>query len=398
MKPFAKQAFAWPDTAAAGQDAASLSAPLTVEVFDPERLATFERARWARLSTRAAPGNIFAQDWFMELALRHCHTSMSLRLVVVRQELGEWLGTLPVAFENSVASCPMPSWHSWRAASQFIGTPLVLPGAEPAFWQALLDHFDRRPGLALALCLDNLPLDDPATLALADLCARQNRPLVCVGQFGRPARMPGIGRDADRRDSAKLDRRLDALERKLARELGPVSLVLHRRSEEREAWIAAFLALEKAGWKGRTASALACCADNTQLFREVIHHGHRLGTVRLASLRAGDQIVAMSSWFIAAGHGYGFKMAHDEAWRRCAPGRLLMRRIARLHDSEAAQLFDTCSPPGSPPDALWPDTRAFGTFAVAIGGRTRRAMMDGLLAAGERWRKSRRKGESGIVR
>lgn len=398
MKPFTAHAFAPPEASAPEPGAPFLSAPLKVELLRPAGLPASERARWARLSTRAAPGNIFAQDWFMEPALRHCGTAMSQRLAVVRQETGEWLGALPVTLETSLGRCPLPSWHSWHATNQFIGTPLVLAGAERAFWQALLERFDRRPGPTLALCMDNLPLDDPATLALADLCAQQGRTLACVRTFERPARMPDPGHPASRQRSAKLDKRLDALERKLTRELGPVSLVLHKYAEERDAWIAAFLALEKAGWKGRAASALACCADNAQLFREVIHHGHRLGTVRLASLRAGDQIVAMSSWFVAAGRGYGFKMAHDEAWRRCAPGRLLMRRVARLHDSEATQLFDTCAPANTPRDALWPDARAFGTFAVAIGGRTRQALMRRVLTFRERWRGSGREVEHGLIR
>jgi len=387
MKPFADTAFTPAPGGARGIAAvpAEPGSPLSVALLRPAGLAAEERARWARLSARAAPGNIFAQDWFMEPALRHCASAASLRLAVVRRDSGEWLGVLPVALEAQVGNCPLPSLQSWHATNQFLGTPLVLPGAQKAFWQALLARLDRRPGVALALVCDTLPLDDPATLALASLCAEQGRAIACVGRFTRPALLSPDTPPRDLRAWRKLDQRLDGLERRLTRELGPVSMVRHDGPEESEAWCAAFLALERAGWKGRARSALASAASTAALFRETIRHGHRIGATRLVSLRAGDRIVAMSSLLIAEGHGYGFKMAHDEAWRHCAPGRLLMRRVRRAFAAEAAALFDTCAPAHVPTDALWPDQRTLGTFAVAIGGGTRRAVLAAALAARARW-------------
>ncbi|WP_086619080.1 GNAT family N-acetyltransferase [Erythrobacter tepidarius] len=362
---------------------------LTVDFLHPAALPAAERARWARLSARAAPGNIFAQDWFMEPALRHCGEAATLRLAVVRQASGEWLGALPLVFEPKVGRCPLPSLHSWRASNQFLATPLVLPGAEKAFWTGLLARLDRRPGLALALCCKDLPLDDPATLALVSLCAEQGRMIETLARFVRPARLSGRQRLVDPRGLHRLDQRLDGLERRLGQALGPVSTVMHSPGEDCEAWIAAFLALERAGWKGRARSALACAPGNTALFREAIRHGHRIGAARLASLRAGDRIVAMSSWFVAHGHGFGFKMTYDEAWRKFAPGRLLMRQVARLSKGEAELLFDTCAPAGSPTDALWPQARTLGCFAVAIGGSARRRGLRALIEARTRWHRRR---------
>ena len=358
---------------------------LRVDFLRPAGLAMQERARWARLSARAAPGNIFAQDWFMEPALRHCGTRASLRLAVVRQETGEWLGVMPLTFEARIGRCPLPSRQTWQATNQFIGTPLILPGAERAFWQGLLGRLDKSPGLALALCCEGLPLDDPATLALTSLCAEQGRMIHCTTRYSRPARMPFSPSGGDPRAARKLDKRLDRLEQRLAQELGPVSLMLHSGSEETDAWIGAFLALERAGWKGRAGGALACCASTTGLFREAMRHGQKAGAARFASLRAGDQIVAMTSWFVDRGCGFGFKMAYDETWRHCAPGRLLMRRVARLLEAGPPLLFDTCNPPDTPSDPFWPDRRELAGFAVAIGGSTRRTLLAGLLDARARW-------------
>lgn len=350
-----------------------------VELRRPSGLPQQERKRWAELAARATPGNIFAQDWFMEPALRHCSREWSLRLAIVQQASGAWLGALPLVLKPAVGRVPAPTLHGWHAADQFLGTPLVLPGAEKAFWQAFLAHLDRNPGMALGLCCGPMPVSDPVTLALASLCAEQGRTLHVNDSFTRPARLPASRPDP--KAQRKLDKRLDALEARLAGDLGPVRLVLHDSGESCDPWVAAFLALERAGWKGRISSALACEGASSALFREVIRHGHRSGTVRLASLTAGENIVAMTSWFVAGGHAYGFKMAFDEAYRSAAPGRLLMRRVARMLDGEPPVVFDTCAARDAPADALWPDRRSLGSFAVAIGSPARRRLFDTLMRA-----------------
>ncbi|WP_157696489.1 GNAT family N-acetyltransferase [Porphyrobacter sp. CACIAM 03H1] len=354
-------------------------APARVAFHRPGNLLLPDRRRWAELATCAAAGNVFAADWFMEPALRHCGRERSLRLAVVEDAAGGWLGAMPLTLDPVIGRWPLPSRQSWHSANQFIGTPLVRPGAEKVFWEALLGHLDRHPGVALGLYADTLPLDDPATLALASLCAEHGRALHQCRSFTRPARLGASA--GDPRAAKKLDKRLDGLERKLAEAHGEVRLVLHDHAEDCEPWLGAFLALERAGWKGRAASALGCHAATAGLFREVIREGHRRGAVRLASLTTGETIVAMTSWLVQRGRGYGFKMAFDERFRSFAPGRLLMRRVAGLAAAAGLTLFDTCTVPDAPDDPLWPDRRAFGDFAVAIGGPARRALFDKVMRA-----------------
>jgi CelD/BcsL family acetyltransferase involved in cellulose biosynthesis len=195
--------------------------------------------------------------------------------------------------------------------------------------------------------------------------------------FTRPARLAASRLDPQAQ--RLLDAELDGLEAKLAAERGPVRLVLHESGTDCDPWAAAFLALERAGSKGRGTRSPAGDSANAELFREVIRHGHRSGTVRLASLTAGETIVAMTSWFIAGGHGYGFRMACDDACSHAQPGRLLMRRVVRALDDAAPVLFDTCADRAMPSDPLWPDRRALGCFIVGVGGARRRRMFDGLM-------------------
>lgn len=355
------------------------AAPTRVAFHRPWHLPLPDRRRWAELTTCAAAGNVFAADWFMEPALHNCGRKRSLRLAVVEDAAGGWLGAMPLTLDPVIGRLPLPSRQSWHSANQFIGSPLVRLGAEKVFWESLLDHLDRHPFLALGLYVDTLPLDDPATLALVSLCAERGRTLHQCRSFTRPARVAGSA--GDPKATKNLHKRLDGLERRLAEANGAVRLVLHDHPEDCEPWLAAFLALERAGWKGREASALGCNAATAKLFREVIRKGHRRGVVRLASLTTGETIVAMTSWLVQRDRGYGFKMAFDERFRSFAPGRLLMRRVAGIAAAEGLALFDTCAVPDAPDDPLWPDRRAFGDFAVAIGGPARRALFDQMMHA-----------------
>src|SRR3546814_12767726 len=86
--------------------------------------------------------------------------------------------------------------------------------------------------------------------------------------------------------------------------------------------------MERAGWKGRAGSALACHAETEKLFRDVMRAGWERGRLGRATLTAVGRPLAMSSWFVTGDRGFGFKMAFDEAFRSYAPGQLLMRHVA----------------------------------------------------------------------
>lgn len=346
-----------------------------------------ERRRWADLSMRAPPGHIFAADWFMEPALRHCGKPWSLRLAIVRGVAGEWVGVLPMTLRVAIGRRPVHSWHSWQAPNQPVGTPLVLPGAEKAFWQALLAHFDRHPGSALGLSFGAMPDDLAVTLALADLCAEQRRTLHHLDRFTRPARRAVAFPDPDPAmiaATSALDDELDQMEARLAEALGPVSLVLHDCAEDCEPWLAAFFALQRAYGRASAAHRLSETPATSAVFRDIVRHACRRGVARLASLRAGEQIVAMTCWLSAGRHGYGLRMAHDEAWARFAPERLLMRRITRMACAEPPVLFDSGAPAGTPCDPFWPDQRGLGTLAIGIGSAPRRKLFDALIRMRQR--------------
>jgi hypothetical protein len=352
-------------------------------------LTAQDRAQWASLWARAGHENIFAADWFMASALEHCAPPRGVRLAVVHTAGGVWLGVLPLSLESTIGRCPMPSLHNWQCTNQFDASPLIERGAEHIFWHALLTFLDRSSVAACALYLEGLPLDDPATRALIEVCLAGERRLEQTARCGRPmlAHFGSVAAAPEALSPArrKLDKRLDSLLRKLQREVGDVRFVSHERGGDPADWIDRFLALEQLGWKGQAESALGSNGHTERLFRAVLTAAWQSGAARLMSLEAGGEAIAMTSWLSRKQRAYGFKMAYAETHRAYAPGRLLMRAVADEIARGPAVLFDTCARADAPPDPLWPQTRELANYALPIGGRARRGLFAAIMRARLAW-------------
>lgn len=350
---------------------------LRVDFLRADRLTAQDRHCWAMLTACSAPGNVLAADWCLGPLLEQ-HPARAVRLAVVRNRDGGWIGMLPIGYERMAGTGWLGGWHTWpfgisHGTAGLIGTPLLRAGAEHAFWEALLAQLDARPGLATGLFADALPLDDPATLALVSLCAQQGRALHGWGGFARSAWRPDI--PAKPRAEALMAARMEEQEALLAVAHGPLRLVFHRHAEDCGPWLAAFHALERGGG---LMNAAAC---DPAILRAVIAGGQHRGAVRLASLAAGGTIVAMAGWLVSGARGYGLGLAVDARARGFAPHRMLMRRIAQHARREGLAHFDACAAASAVPDLLWPEQRRFARFAVAIGGACRQALLTRSMAA-----------------
>lgn len=350
----------------------------------PADLSAADRARWADLSDRAGVANVFAQHWFMDAALRHGGDGQFIRLAIVERAGGDWVGVLPLVQRARFGRWPAPHWQGWLATNQFLGSPLVRPGAEDRFWALLLPFLDAHAGREIGLQCRQLAWDDPICAALLAHCEREGRGFRIVDRFDRPALAPGSDADSGRA-SIKARARLRSLERRLTRDHGPVAVDLHAANGDgdRDRWVEAFLAMERAGWKGRAGSALACHSATEKLFRDVVRAGWECGRLGRATLTAAGRPLAMSSWFVTGDRGFGFKMAFDEAFRSYAPGQLLMRHVAdHVAGLRPPIHFDTCTSAGAGAcRSLWGDSRTIVDCVVAIGSPVRRLAFAGLMRA-----------------
>lgn len=346
-----------------------------VQLLHPGELGTHGHDQWAALTARSGDVNIFAHHWFMDAALRHTPPDLPVRLAIVERIGAGWIGVVPLVRRHGCGRWPTPNWQTWLAPNQFLGAPLVEAGQAGTFWAVLLQFLDQRSGREMFLQCRELAWDGPVCAALTALCNGQGRKLHVVRRWDRPAQIAG---NAARVKGGKTIARIKSLERRLAQDHGTVAVQFLEATACPDEWMDHFLELERAGWKGRGGSALACDRATEGLFREIMSEARRRGYLRCATLTLDGRPIAMSSWFAAERQSYGFKMAYDENYRGYAPGKILMRHIAVQN---AARAFDSCAPSGAHSSrSFWPDSREIVDCAIAIGSPARRAVFGGMMA------------------
>mgnify|MGYP002777028922 CR=1 FL=1 len=323
-----------------------------------------DMAAWTELTETAGADNPFASDYFTRAVLTHFDPRRHARLFIVADNDGFWLGVLAAEPAPRFGRMPMPHWRSVLNANQFVGGPLVRQGREHAFWAVLLPALDEMAAAGTALALPMLAEEHRVTRALIEHCAVTGRAAVMTGRIARammrPVQCPVIL-------PPKRRARLASLERRLATDHGPIRYAAVMEGEA-ERWIAAFLTMEAAGWKGRAGSAVASRPDSAALFADVMQAALATGRAAARTLFAGDRPVAMSAYFLSDGYGLGFKCCYDEEYAAYAPGILLLRDIVGQRATTAAQWFDSCSAPEEATiNALWPDRRSMIDLCVATG-------------------------------
>lgn len=337
---------------------------------------------WDALARFAAEPNPFLERWFLQPALDELDPRG--QVVLLRHEYeGLLTGLLPLRRESRYYGRPIPHLASWIHANCFLGSPLVAAGLEHEFWRGLLAWADAKAGSALFLHLDCLPLDGPLHDALIAVLAEQQRLHGLVHRELRP--MLRCGQSSEAFLAANLSaKERGELRRKQAR-LGECgNLEFHRAtgSEDLDTWIAEFLALEAAGWKGTAGSAMASSSGTERLLRASLEGAARAGKLDRRTLTLGGRPIAMMSSFVTPPGAFGFKTAYDQAYARFSPGMLLQCANLDVLDSGEIAWFDSCAREGqSAIDRLWRGRRTMGKLSIAIGGTLRRALFAPLLRA-----------------
>jgi CelD/BcsL family acetyltransferase involved in cellulose biosynthesis len=163
-------------------------------------------------------------------------------------------------------------------------------------------------------------------------------------------------------------------------ELGEIDFKWETGSDGLTRWIAEFLELEAAGWKGDAGSALACDPATSALFRESLIGAARRDRLVRLSLRLNGRPIAMLSTFLTPPGAFGFKTAFDEDYSRFSPGLLLEREFLTAPHRFDIRWCDSCAAPDhSVMNRIWYERRPVGRVSIAIGGHLRRAVFSQIL-------------------
>ena len=333
-----------------------------------------DRGGWDALAAHAAEPNPFAERWCVEPGLAAFDPAGHAVLAALTVG-GALAGIMPLARSLRYEQFPFPHLASWNHANAFCGTPLVAAGHEHAFWRELLGWADAHAGTALFLHLERVPADGPLYRALRDVCVAEARPTAVVQRTERAMLASPLS------PQAYFDASLSGTKRKELRrqhtrlaEAGEVRFARRADAEGLGDWVAAFLALERDGWKGREGSALACDPAKAAFFGAALAGAAANGRLERLSLTLDGKPIAMLANFITPPGAYSFKTAYDERYARFSPGVLLQRENLHLLARGDLAWADSCAAADHPMiERIWRERRPIVRVSVAIGGPLRRA-------------------------
>ncbi len=337
-------------------------------------------AEWDLLAAEASEPNPFGERWYLGAALRALGND-GIRIAVVRDDT--LIGIIPLIAQSRYAGLPVAHAQNWLNHNAFLGTPLVRKGAEQRFWIALLGQLDSAPKSGLFLHLAGMAIGDPVATALEAVCRSEKRRFALVYREERALLERGLSPAAywEANVRGKKRKELRRQHKRLAEE-GALTFERSDGNTGLERWIADFLALEKAGWKGENGSALDCADETRSLFCNALAGAAAAGRLELLAHYLDGRPIAMLANFLTPPGAFSFKTAFDEDYARFSPGVLLQYENLALLERDSIEYCDSCAAQDHPMiDSLWSGRRSIGRYSVAIGSRTKRMVFAALLTA-----------------
>jgi len=341
-----------------------------------------DRSGWDALAGRAAEPNPFAERWCAEAGLAEFGDQSRAELACLTID-GALAGILPLVRRRHYERYPLPHIGNWLHANAFCGAPLVAGGHEHRFWRELLGWADRNGGMALFLHLEQLPADGPLYAALRDVCAVEQRPAAEVQRIERARLASELAPQAyfEASLSGKKRKELRRQQTRLA-EQGTIGFERQVDGTDLASWAHTFLELERAGWKGREGSALACDPAKAAFFRSALAGAVERGRLQRLAITLDGRPIAMLANFVTPPAVYSFKTAYDERFARFSPGVLLQRENLDLLARDDIAWADSCAAADHPMiERIWREKRPIVRVSIAIGGPLRRAAASAILRA-----------------
>jgi len=361
---------------------AGCHADVSVRLLTPADCAETQFTdRWAELTERASEPNPFFEPWFMQPSLDQFAQNNECSLLCVFSN-DDLIGLMPIERSNNYYGNPVPHIRTWHHPNIFCCTPLIAAGFELAFWKALLSWCDRNPGRAMFMHLPQLTTDGPVHSALEMALDRPERGSAIVESVTRAKLDSDLG-PAEYFAQAMSTKKRKELRRQKNRLAEHGKLIVERTSghERLEPWIADYLALEAAGWKGNAGSALACAPGTNSFFASALIGAAKAGRLERLSLLLGRRPIAMLANFITPPGVFSFKTTFDEEFSRYSPGLMLQVENLELLKHTDVMWADSCAAEGHTMiERIWREKRRIISRNIAIGGTARRLLFAGLAA------------------
>jgi CelD/BcsL family acetyltransferase involved in cellulose biosynthesis len=348
-----------------GKSKTNMNEACVVQVADPADM-TPHLAAWNELAREAIEPNPFYEPFCLLPALRLFAASGGIRILLIWNGAGperQLVGLLPVQSAKVSPWLSVHAWMPWQHHYCFLTTPLIHRNFADEAAQSLLAWFGRAGQMAVLSCVGGGAFSQSVgreakglNLGLAQAESRYRAFFQAMGSA-----------DAywERSLSGKHRKGYRRVERQLAA-MGDLEYKTLSNEPGAEEWIADFLALEAAGWKGKAGTAFAQAPADRAYFAEMIAEAHAQGRLMGLGLYLDGRPVAMKANLLAADGGFCFKICYDESFAKYSPGVLLELENVRVAHRLGLAWMDSCADPDHPMiDRLWPERREIQTMFVA---------------------------------
>ena len=322
------------------------------EVLGAEALPGLACA-WRDLCGRTVEDNVYYAPRYAKALLDSVARNEKVGFAVVWKE-AELVALLPFTRPRLAIPGVRAGGRAWQTKYTFSCMPLLDRSQAPEAAGALLDVLASVSRAEWVLPAMNT--QGEACRALAGALERRGLPWAFLGRFERAALEAGGTFDEHMKRHVSANRRKGlARTRRRLEELGRVEHRSHSSGEGLDRAVAAFLAIEAAGWKGKRGTALACRADTRRFAMEAFGGGAGDSICRADVLTLDDAPIAVSLVVLAGDTGFAVKGCYDETYRAYSPGLLLEAELVRSFLSEEwARRLDSCTSGAHVLDGLWP--------------------------------------------
>jgi CelD/BcsL family acetyltransferase involved in cellulose biosynthesis len=337
-------------------------------------------ARWRELADRALEANVFLEPTFATAAYR-LPAAHGIGAMMVRSG-ARLLGFLPGRIEGLVDGRPVPTFVAWTHPYAPLSTPLVDRERADEALEALAGGLVRLPQRPRVALMPLFPVEGALAQRVSDLLYRRGETARRLDPHRRAALMPKPASDPLAEVSAG---RLKELRRQ-HRRLGESGALEHKTITDVAAIgdaVAAYLALEATGWKGRAGSA-ADLDDAARTFIATAVIGlAQESKARVELLTLDGTAIAAAIVLFSGTRAWFWKIAYDEGYARFSPGVQLALALTRSLGTEARlDLVDSCAVAGhSMIDPLWKGRLALADWLVALPGAAGRFDLQAVYAA-----------------
>jgi len=329
---------------------------------------------WDELAASAIEPNPFYESWMLLPGIEAFGGDLPLRFVFAYTQgpggAPLLCGFFPLERLASYKNLPMRHQRLWQHRHCYLGTPLLRRGYARGCLEAFLGWLAGSRHASM-MQWGHIANDGPFYGALQGVLADTGRRKFVSRTFSRAVLRPRPDAESYLRESLPGSSRkeLRRLERRLSEAGGPVAYSTLQPGAAVEPWIAAFLALEAGGWKGRRGSAMDCSKPGRRFFHAIAAGAAQRRRLMMLALTAGGRTVAMKCNFLAHDGAFAFKIAYDEAYARFSPGTLLeLENIREFHRRAELRWMDSCAASGHfMANRLWLDRRSLATVLTTTG-------------------------------